>query len=117
MVIKSIVDAYGNYWGEFANEEGKVREDFSELEGYYLTKNDVVYFIQINDKLVSISPSWSNPLQSLVIYDHIEGYLFRSPKEMPFVKIGETLKFIEGEEGKILLESDNARAYRFSLDE
>ena len=115
MAVRSILDLYAKYW-EFLIKEKKEKQDFSELKGYYQTSGDISYFTQIADTLVSISPSNSNPLQTLVDYEHLEVTIFKSPKETAFAKLGEKIHFSKGEDGKmILLESDNSKAFRFEL--
>ena len=117
MAIKSILDLYASYWNDFLVDSKEEKPDFSELIGYYKTSGDVSYFTQIGDTLVSIIPSNSNPLQTLITYEHKEDFLFISSREMNFAKIGEEICFISGEDGqKILLEYDKSIATRFDLN-
>ncbi|MCE7741735.1 MAG: beta-lactamase family protein, partial [Candidatus Heimdallarchaeota archaeon] len=118
MAIKSILDVYVVHWDEFTIDNLEQKPDFSELIGYYRTSGAISHFTQIGDRLVSILPGSSNPLQSLIIYDYLGDLTFLSPTESAFAKIGEEIHFVQGESGeKILLESDNSKAPKFNLDE
>lgn len=67
-----------------------------ELAGFYEDRWGVTQVARIGAKLVTVDPIPQDPMPSLALLDHVDGWTFRHPSVDPFGSAGEVVRFEPG---------------------
>lgn len=101
---------------EFELQKDEIDKDFSDIIGFYESVWGTSLFSQIGSRLVLITPSAVEFKDFLQIYEFLEDYKFKAPKDKAFSSPGQEIEFIDGPDGeKIFLDSHRGKNKRFTF--